>query len=166
MSPDDLLWAAPERGGLTFDEWELVVNHLTEQLCVFLGQDVCRSSDAFISPGKSYGFSVDFWSSAPITSPLSLQVRGTFGASRYTGTCSDYVAVQGWLYPYIDGRRTMTTLGSLNHIFLRYLKADARDSDWEMPNCTGDSAWRSLGWGVDEHDEFGGLDFWEGNFQR
>jgi len=161
MSPDDLLWTAPQRGGLTHDEWELVVNHLVDQLGVFLQQEIQRDSDACISAGKSLGFSVGFWSRGPIAKPLDFCVRGTFGASDYTGTEAVYIGVQGWLYPYVLGQRTAITTDGYNHIFLRYAKADADDNDWEMLGCTGPSSWRSLGWSPDTYEEFDGLDYWD-----
>lgn len=166
MSPDDLLWTAPQRGGLTPDEWELVVNHLLAKLGEFLQRELLRDSNADISAGRSLGFAVDFWSSTPIGSPLDFHVRGTFIASDFEGTESDYIGVQGWLYPYVAGQRTATTANGHNHIFLRYAKTDANDSDWEMIGCTGAGSWRSEGWSPDEYDEFGGLDVWtDGPFQ-
>lgn len=137
MSPDDLLWTAPQRGGLTPNEWELVVKHLLDQLGEFLQRELLRDSNAYISGGRSLGFSVDFWSSTPIARPLDFHVRGTFGASDYEGTEAGYIGVQGWLYPYVAGQRTATTADGHNHIFLRYAKTDADDTDWEMIGCTG-----------------------------
>ena len=161
MSPDDLLWSAPQRGGLTPDEWELVVNHLLNRLGEFLDRKLDRDSDASIHAGQSLGFSVGFWSSHPVAKPLEFHVRGTFGASSYEGVEGDYMGVQGWLYPYVLGQRTATTADGHNHIFLRYAKSDADDNDWEMLRCAGISAWRSLGWSPDTYDEFGGFDSWE-----
>ena len=109
MSPDEILWAAPDRGGLTSVEWEIEVDHLTRQLATFLNRDIERSSEAFISPGKSFGFSVKFWSVNPIAQPIDFHVRGRFGASDHKGTKSAYIGVQGWLYPYVAGQRTATT---------------------------------------------------------
>lgn len=160
MTSDDLLWTAPQRGGLNPSEWEQVVDHLVQRLGDFLRHDVRRDSNAFIADGHSGGFSVDFWSAAPVAGPLALSVRGTFGASTYEGRDAEYVGVQGWLYPYIAGQRTATTGDGHNHIFLRYAKADADDNDWEMIGCTGGSGWRMLGWSPDTYGEFGGLDIW------
>ena len=161
MSPDEILWAAPDRGGLTSAEWEIVVDYLTRQLATFLNRDIERSSEAFISPGKSLGFSVDFWSVNPIAQPIDFHVRGTFGASDHEGTKSAYIGVQGWLYPYVAGQRMATTRLGHNHIYLRYAKADAADDDWEMLGCAGAGSWRSLGWSPDTYGEFDGLDEWD-----
>jgi hypothetical protein len=166
MSPDNLLWTAPQRGGLTPDEWESVVNHLVQQLGAFLQQEIGRESNACISPGKSLGFSVDFRSCRPIAKPLDFRVRGTFGASHYEGTQANYMGVQGCLYPYVLGQRTVTTADGHNHIFLRYAKTDADDDDWEMLGCTGTGSWRILGWSPDTYGEFDGLDFWGDGFRK
>jgi hypothetical protein len=160
MSPDDLLWSAPQRGGLTEAEWNVVVDHLTRQLGLFVGREIFRDSNIFCGEGKSFCFSVDFWTPTAIASPLDFQLRGTFGAADYDGQDSKYIGVQGWLYPYIAGQRVMTTADGHNHIFLRYAKVDAIDNDWEMRDCTGVSAWRSLGWSPDEYEEFDGYDTW------
>lgn len=161
MSPDELLWGAAQRGGLTPVEWELVVNHLIQQLEVFLDRRLVRDSNAYISSGKSLGFSVDFWSCHPIATPLDFHVHGTFGASNHEGAESDYIGVQGVLYSYVAGQRVATTADGHNHIFLRYAKDDADDDDWEMTGCTGASAWRSLGWSPDTYGEFEGWDCWK-----
>ncbi|GAB5403954.1 MAG: hypothetical protein Aurels2KO_21850 [Aureliella sp.] len=136
------------------------MDHLADRLGEFLQREVMRDSNAYISEGRSHGFSVDFWSSTPVARPLDFHVRGTFGASNYEGTETDYIGVQGWLYPYVAGQRTATTEDGHNHIFLRYAKTDADDNDWEMVGCTGVGSWRSLGWSPDTYDEFGGLDSW------
>ncbi len=161
MSPDELLWTAPIRGGLTPDQWQLVVDHLLRQLEVFLDRELVRDSNAFLSPGQSLGFSVDFWSRTSIAKPLDFQVSGTFGASKYDGVETEYIGVQGWLYPYVSGQRVATTADGHNHVFLRYAKTDADDNDWEMLGCTSASSWRSLGWEPDTYGEFGGNDFWD-----
>ncbi|MEM6473639.1 MAG: hypothetical protein AAF802_29040 [Planctomycetota bacterium] len=160
MSVDDLLWTAPQRGGLTSSEWEHVADHLVGQLGEFLQRELLRDSNAFISEGRSFGISVDFWSTTPLAVPLDFQIVGTFGASRHAGIEVDYIAVQGWLFPFIAGQRTATTADGYNHIFLRYARVDADDDDWEMIRCKGPGAWRSLGWSPDTYDEFGGLNSW------
>jgi hypothetical protein len=158
MSPDELLWKAPQLGGLDAEQWVAVVDHLLHQLAEFLRMDLRRDDDAAIHAGKSFGFSVHFWSPHAIARPLDLNVRGTFGASIYEDR---YMAVQGWLYAYLLGQRLATIANGHNHIFLRYAKTDADDDDWDMAGCTGSSAWRSLGWSPDTYDEFDGLDVWQ-----
>ena len=140
ISPDNLLWHAPSRGGLTAHEWERVVDHLTSKLADSLGVEIQRGSDASIATGKSLGFSVNFWTPNPIALPLCLNARGTFGASHYDGTKSTYIGVQGWLYPYLIGKRVATTESGHNHVFMRYAKSDAADEDWEMSDAIGESA--------------------------
>lgn len=166
MSPDELLWTAPQRGGLTSGEWELVVGHLLRELGEFLQRDLVRESNAHLSDGRSLGFSVDFWSSSPARGPLDFRVYGTFGASNHEGSEGEYISVQGWLFPYVAGQRVATTLDGHNHILLRYAKADATDNDWEMAGCNGASEWRSLGWDPDAYGEFGGLDVWRHDSER
>jgi len=162
MSPDDLLWNAPQRGGLTEAEWNVVVDHLTQQLGLFLGRELSRDSNIFCGEGKSFSFSVDFWTTTTNVPPLNYQLRGTFGAADYdVHLPSRYMGVQCWLYPYVAGQRVRTTADGHNHIFLRYAKVDANDYDWEMRDCTGMSGWRSLGWAPDEFDEFDGFDTWK-----
>lgn len=119
--------------------------------------DLLRDDDTCIAPGKSFGFSVEFWSPDEIAGPLDLRVRGTFGASIYDDR---YMGVQGWLYPYLQGHRLATTAERRNHILLRYARSDADDNDWEMADCTGHSEWRSLGWSRDTYGEFEGQDTW------
>ena len=132
VTPDELLWSAPKRGGLVAGEWELVVDHLSVKLADILSLDIQRGSDASIDKGKSLGFSVNFWTPNHVASPLCLRARGTFGASNYEGTTSSFIGVQGWLYPYINGKRVVTTENGHNHIFMRYAKTNAEDDDWEM----------------------------------
>ncbi|WP_254507737.1 hypothetical protein [Anatilimnocola floriformis] len=158
MSPNDLLWTSPQRGGLTPAEWQGVIDHLLDRLAECLNRKLTRAENALVGEGKSHGFCAEFWSVLPVGQPLDFQVRGVFGASNYEGENGQYVGVQGWLYLYVAGRRVATTVDGRNHIFMRYAKADAADDDWEMNNFQGESGWRLLGWSIDEYEEFGGLD--------
>jgi len=157
MSPDELLWNAPQLGGLAARQWETIVEHLLRQLEAFLQMELRRAANAFIDGDESFGFSVNFWSAGAVAPPLNLQIDGTFGASVYD---ERWMGVQGWLYPYLQGQRLATTADGHNHIFLRYAKIDATDDDWEMAGCTGPSAWRSFGWSPDTYGEFEGFDAW------
>ena len=161
MSPDDLLWTAAARGGLTSDEWCLVVNHLLAGLESLLRRSLVRDPNFYAESERSTGFSVDFASSTLLGEPLGLQLHGTFGATDYEGLAGRYIGVQCWIYPYVLQRRVATTAERHNHIFLRYAKADAHDDDWEMVACTGESCWRILGWEPDVYGEFEGQDDWQ-----
>lgn len=160
INPDDLLWTSPQQGGLTPGEWNVVIDHLLDRLAAHLNRKLARDSNAFIDVDRSFGFSVDFWSVSPVGEPLDFHVRGTIGASKYEGTVADYIAVQGWLFPYVFGQRVVTSVDAQNHIFMRYAKADASDTDWEMANCVGVSSWRLLRWSPDVYGEFGGNNTW------
>ena len=160
MAPDDLLWTAA-RGGLTSDEWNLVVDHLLARLESLLRRSLVRDSNIYAGEERSTGFSADFATSAPLGDPVGLQFRGTFGASDHEGVEGQYIAVQGWLYPYVLQSRVATTADGHNHIYLRYVKADADDNDWEMIGCTGEGGWRIFGWEPDVYGEFEGEDDWQ-----
>lgn len=159
MSPDELLWTAVKRGGLTSHEVQLVVDHLLARLESLLCHSLVRDPTIYGTSERSMGFSIDFRSRASLGEPLAFQLRGTFGASNYEGLEGQYIGVQGWLYPYVLERRVATTDGH-NHIFLRYAKADAGDDDWEMHGCVGEGAWRIIGWEPDLYGEFEGEDHW------
>jgi len=161
MSPDDLLWTAAARGGLTPDEWSLVVDHLLSRLESLLGRSLAHDFNIHAEPERSTGFCVGFASSTPLGEPLGFQFRGTFGASDYEGVAGPYMGVQGWLYPYVLQSRVATTADGHNHIYLRYAKADAGDDDWEMVGCTGEGGWRIFGWEPDTYGEFEGQDSWQ-----
>ncbi|MCA9173996.1 MAG: hypothetical protein KDB14_05860 [Planctomycetales bacterium] len=91
---------------------------------------------------------------------MDLRLGGTFGASNHPGETGEYVAVQGWLFPYIASERVSTTNGRFNHLYLRYLRADAGDNDWDMTSFSGRGTWRLLGWEPDTYGEFEGFDTW------
>ncbi len=156
MSPDELLWSCVKSGGLDTQQWQAVVNHLFADLREFLNMDLRLDDDALIE-GKLDGFCASFRSTTPALPPLNLQVSGTFGASIYDDC---YVAVQGWLYVYSQGHRLATIADGHNHVFLRYARSDASNSDWKMADCSGKSGWRSYGWEADTYGEFDGYERW------
>ncbi len=93
MLPDDLLWTAAERGGLTPQELSLVVDHLLARLESLLCRSLARDPTIYGASERSTGFSVDFTSRTSLGEPLGLQVRGTFGASDYEGVEGRYIGV-------------------------------------------------------------------------
>lgn len=160
MSPDELLWTAPARGGLTPQEWLIVIDYLTARLESLLNRPIELAPDIYGLEERSTWFSADFASSKPLENPLGLQFRGTFGAEDIEGASGPYMAVRAWLYPYVLQHRVATTEDGHNHVFLRYVKADAGDDDWEMIGCTGEGDWRIFGWEPDVYGEFEGGDIW------
>ena len=160
MLPDELLWTAPARGGLTPQEWLVVINHLIARLESLLNRPIELDPDIYGLEERSTWLSADFASGTLLGNPLGLQCRGTFGAEDVEGVAGPCMVVRAWLYPYVLQHRVATTGEGHNHVFLRYAKADAGDEDWDMAGCTGEGAWRMLGWEPDVYGEFEGDDYW------